>query len=69
LGKAERATVVWAVVASTDAEAVHRDLEAGFTRAACDLLLNRAVELLPLASPQRPGRDSTDARLDRLVSR
>ena len=64
-----RTTVVWAVVASTDAEAVHRDLEAGFTPAACDLLLNRAVELLPLASTQRPGRDHTDAQPDHFFAR
>jgi hypothetical protein len=42
---------VWAAVGPTAAAAVHRDIEAGSTRAACSLLLNRAVELLPLAGP------------------
>ena len=43
-------TVVWAVVAEDDAEAIHREVRAGSYRVACTLLLNFAVELLPLAS-------------------
>jgi hypothetical protein len=47
-------TPVWAVLTASDAEAVRRDLEAGCPGAACGLLLNRAVELLPLAAVARP---------------
>jgi hypothetical protein len=46
-------TPVWAVLTAHDAEAVRQDLEAGCPRAACGLLLNRAVELLPLAAVAR----------------
>ena len=42
--------VVRAAVAQEDAEAVRREREAGYHRDACNLLLNRAVELLPLVS-------------------
>ena len=41
--------VVWAVVPEDDAEAIRQELVSDCRRAACDLLLNRAVELLPLA--------------------
>jgi hypothetical protein len=41
--------VVWAVVPEEDAEAIRRELVADCRQAACDLLLNRAVEILPLA--------------------
>ena len=41
---------VWALVADEDAEAIRADLSAGRHRDACNLLLNRAVELLPLTS-------------------
>ena len=43
-------TVVWAVVADDDAEALRRELRAGDPADACILLLDRAVEILPLAS-------------------
>jgi hypothetical protein len=43
-------TAVWALVADEDAEAIRADLRAGQHRDACNLLLNRAVELLPLTS-------------------
>src|SRR5262249_4045873 len=43
-------TAVWALVADEDAEAIRADLSAGHPRAACNLLLNRAVELLTLLS-------------------
>ena len=41
--------VVWAVVPEDDAEAIWRELVAEGRRTACDLLLNRATEILPLA--------------------
>jgi hypothetical protein len=43
-------TAVWALLADEDAEAIRADLSAGRTGEACNLLLNRAVELLPLSS-------------------
>ena len=43
-------TVVWALLADEDAEAIRADLSAGRHRDACNLLLNRAVELLSLLS-------------------
>jgi hypothetical protein len=43
-------TVVWALLDDEDAEAVRADLTAGHHRDACNLLLNRAVELLALHS-------------------
>ncbi len=43
-------TVVWAVIADDDAEALRRELRAGRSGDACILLLDRAVEVLPLAS-------------------
>jgi hypothetical protein len=43
-------TVIWAVVADVDAEAIHQEIRAGSHRVACSLLLNFAVEILPLAS-------------------
>ena len=46
-------TPVWAVLTAHDAEAVRRDLEAGCPGTACSLLLNRAVEILPLAAVTR----------------
>lgn len=46
-------TLVWAVLTANDAEAVRRDLEAGCPGAACSLLLNWAVEILPLG-PAEP---------------
>ena len=43
-------TVVWALLADEDAESIRADLSAGRPGEACHLLLNRAVELLPLSS-------------------
>jgi hypothetical protein len=43
-------TAVWALLADEDAEAIRADLSAGRPGEACNLLLNRAVELLPLSS-------------------
>jgi len=43
-------TAVWALLADEDAEAIRADLSAGRPGEACDLLLNRAVELLPPTS-------------------
>src|SRR5689334_8190181 len=43
-------TVVWALMADEDAEAIRADLSARQHRDACNLLLNRAVELLSLLS-------------------
>jgi hypothetical protein len=42
-------TVVWAVVTEDDAEAIQHELAADGRWPACNLLLNRAVEILPLA--------------------
>jgi hypothetical protein len=51
LGRFSRSTtLVWAAVAEDDAEAIRRELRTGHHRVACGLLLNRAVEILPLAS-------------------
>jgi hypothetical protein len=49
-GLSRSTTAVWALVADEDAEAIRADLSAGQYRDACNLLLNRAVELLPLSS-------------------
>ena len=43
-------TAVWALLADEDAEAIRADLSAGRPGEACNLLLNRAVELLSLLS-------------------
>src|SRR5262245_58254395 len=43
-------TAVWALLAEEDAEAIRAEVGAGRHRDACDLLLNRAVELLLLTS-------------------
>jgi hypothetical protein len=43
-------TAVWALLADEDAEAIRADLSARRPGEACNLLLNRAVELLPLGS-------------------
>ena len=43
-------TAVWALLADEDAEAIRADLSAGRPGEACTLMLNRAVELLPLSS-------------------
>ena len=49
-GWTHSATAVWALLADEDAEAIRADLSAGRPGEACNLLLNRAVELLPLSS-------------------
>ncbi len=43
-------TVFWAVIADDDAEALQRELRVGRSGDACSLLLDREVEVLPLAS-------------------
>ena len=43
-------TAVWVLVNDEDAEAIRADLSTGNSGPACGLLLNRAVELLPLVS-------------------
>ena len=43
-------TAVWALLDDEDTEAIRVDLTAGHYRDACNLLLNRAVELLSLLS-------------------
>jgi len=49
-GLSRSTTAVWALVADEDAEAIREDLSAGRHGDACNLLLNRAVELLSLLS-------------------
>ena len=49
-GMSRSTTAVWAIVADEDAEAIRADLSAGRHGDACNLLLNRAVELLSLLS-------------------
>ena len=49
-GLTRSTTAVWALVADEDAEAIRADLSAGRPGEACNLLLNCAVELLPLSS-------------------
>jgi hypothetical protein len=49
-GLTHATTAVWALIADEDAEAIRAALSAGRPGEACNLLLNRAVELLPLSS-------------------
>jgi hypothetical protein len=42
--------LVWALLDDQDAEAVRAEVHAGRPRAACGLLLNRAVELISLGA-------------------
>ena len=42
-------TTVWALLEEPDAEALRTEIGAGRSRDAYDLLLNRAVEILPIA--------------------
>ena len=42
-------TIVWALLEEPDAEALRTEIGAGRSRDAYDLLLNRAVEILPIA--------------------
>ncbi len=53
-------SVVWALLEDGDAEALRADVAAGRHRQACGLLLNRAVELLPI-SAALPGAFATTA--------
>ncbi|MFO0893020.1 MAG: hypothetical protein U0790_28275 [Isosphaeraceae bacterium] len=48
--------LVWALLDEPDAEALRHEVGSGRNRDACGLLLNRAVELLPIAAalPMRP---------------
>ena len=41
--------IVWALLEEPDAEAVRTEIDFGRSRHAYDLLLNRAVEILPIA--------------------
>ena len=52
--------VVWALLEEPDAEALRTEVDAGRLRDACDLLLDRAVEILPIAAavPDPDGRDA-----------
>jgi hypothetical protein len=47
-GLSRSTTAVWALVTDEDAEAIRAELTAGRHGDACNLLLNRAVELLSL---------------------
>jgi hypothetical protein len=49
-------SLVWALLDEPDAEALRVEVGSGRNREACGLLLNRAVELLPIAAalPVRP---------------
>ena len=49
-GLTHATTAVWALLTDEDAEAIRAALSAGRPGEACNLLLNRAVELLPLTS-------------------
>ena len=44
-------TIVWALLKEPDAEAVRTEIGFGRSRDAYDLLLNRTVEILPIAVP------------------
>ena len=44
------AAVVWALLKETDADIVRAEVDAGRHHDACNLLLNRAVEILPVAA-------------------
>jgi hypothetical protein len=43
-------TIVWVLLEEPDAEALRTEIGAGRSRDAYDLLLNRAVEILPIAA-------------------
>ena len=47
-GMSRSRTAAWALVADEAIEAIRADLTAGWHRDACNLLLNCAVELVPL---------------------
>ena len=49
-GLTHATTAVWALLTDEDAEAIRAALSAGRLGEACNLLLKRAVELLPLTS-------------------
>jgi hypothetical protein len=54
------AAAVWAVLGDEDAEAVREELTAGRPRDACGVLLDRAVEVVPLL-PDVPGPPSSES--------
>jgi hypothetical protein len=60
-------TAVWALLDEEDAEAIRADLTAGHHQDACNLLLNRAVELLSLLSvlPDLAGTATTRVGVSR----
>jgi hypothetical protein len=43
-------TVTWALLDAGDAESIRSEVAAGHHSAACGLLLNRAIELLPIVA-------------------
>ena len=43
-------TVAWTLLDDGDAESIRSEVAAGHHSAACGLLLNRAIELLPIAA-------------------
>ena len=43
-------TVAWTLLDVGDAESIRSEVAAGHHNAACGLLLNRAIELLPIAA-------------------
>ena len=47
-------TVIWALLAEDDAEAIRTEVAAARPEHACGLLLNRAVELISLAAAGSP---------------
>ena len=51
-------TVVWAVITEDNADAIQRELMDDGRWTACNLLLNRAVELLPLVSDSSPREEA-----------
>jgi hypothetical protein len=50
----QSSAVVWALLEESDAEVVRTEVGAGRHHDAYDMLLNRAVELIPLAAAGRP---------------
>lgn len=53
--------LVWALLDEPDAEALRNEVGSGRTHDACGLLLNRAVELLPIAAAL-PSKDALHER-------
>jgi len=63
----ESTTAVWALLDDEDAAAIRADLTTGHHRDACNVLLNRAVELLSLLSalPDLSGTATTQVGASR----